>query len=96
VLSHRGIALPFTKLQEAKTVEFFRVRVYFSIGVNSTERKRYERSRRDGHAVGEREGANGKARYAHFASRNQLSTLMDRPWEVTNISLERRLVEFPE
>ncbi len=45
VLGYRGIALLFTKLREAEAVEFFRVRVCFSVSVNRTERERHERTR---------------------------------------------------
>ena len=71
VCSHHDIALLFTKLGEAKPVEFIRVRVYILICVKRTLRESYERSRWDSHAVGECERAKGEAKYPHFTSRRQ-------------------------
>jgi hypothetical protein len=61
VLTHHGIALPITKLREAKAVEFLRVRIDFPIRVDRTEWERHECTGWDGHAVGEPERAKGEA-----------------------------------
>jgi hypothetical protein len=61
VLSHRSIALLLTKFREAKAVKFLRIRMYFPIRVDRTERERHERTCWNGHAVGERERAKGEA-----------------------------------
>jgi len=71
VRGHHDIALLFTKLGEAKPVEFIRVRVYIFICVKRTLRESHERSPWDSHAVGERERAKGEAKYTHFTSRRQ-------------------------
>ena len=51
-----GIAVLITELGEAKAVELVRVWVYLFIRIDSIDREPHHCIRRDGHAIGEREG----------------------------------------
>jgi hypothetical protein len=53
----RHITLQVTGFREAKAVKLFRARICFSIHMDSTERKGYKRTRRNGHAIGKCEWA---------------------------------------
>lgn len=62
VSSYREVTLLFVELREMKAVEYTRVRAYFSILMDRTDKERHGYTGRDSHFVGERGSSKVEAR----------------------------------